>query len=124
MIVIDSSALIALVQGEPGAERVISAIADGVVSAVILAECLSKLAERGHDPEAVKVRLLVAGLRVEAFGVDDISAVIALYPLSKRGVSLADRFCLSLALDRNLPVLTGDRPWADLGLPLKIELIR
>lgn len=124
MIVVDSSALIALVQGEPGAERVVSAMAEGIVSAVVLAECLSKLAERGHDPEAVKVRFLRAGLRVEPFTPDDTTPVVALYELSKRGVSLADRFCLALAIGLELPVLTGDRAWADLGLPLEIELIR
>jgi ribonuclease VapC len=124
MIVIDSSALIALVKKEPGAERVEAAIGESIVSIVVLTECLSKLALQGLDPEATKARLLVAGLRVEPFGDSDMSAVIALHRLAKQNISLADRFCLALALDRDLPVLTGDRPWADLGLPLEIELIR
>jgi len=47
-----------------------------------------------------------------------------LHALSRRKVSFADRVCLGLGLDRQLPVLTGDRAWANLGLPLQIELIR
>jgi len=124
MIVIDSSALIALVRQEPGADRVAAAIDGAFVSAVILAESLSKIADFGYDPEAVRTGFLAAGINVTAFGPADVGAVVALHGFSKQRISLADRFCLALALDRNLPVLTGDRAWAGLGLPLKIELIR
>jgi PIN domain nuclease of toxin-antitoxin system len=40
------------------------------------------------------------------------------------GASLADRFCLGLALSRNLPVVTTDKPWDRLGLPLDIRQLR
>ncbi len=102
MIVIDSSALIAFVRGEPGADRVATALNGAVVSAVILAESLSKLAGFGYDPNTVRVDLVAAGLNVAAFEPADVAAVVALHQLSKRRVSLADRFCLALALDRNL----------------------
>jgi ribonuclease VapC len=39
-------------------------------------------------------------------------------------LSLADRACLSLALRLNLPVITCDRGWAELALPLRIQLVR
>jgi PIN domain nuclease of toxin-antitoxin system len=123
-VVIDTSALIALVQQERGADRVAANIDGAVVSTVIFAECLSKLAGRGLDPNALTAGFLAAGLRVEPVGPTDVPAVVALHQLARRDVSLADRFCLALALDRGLAVLTADRPWADLGLPLQIELIR
>jgi PIN domain nuclease of toxin-antitoxin system len=41
-----------------------------------------------------------------------------------RGLSLADRACLSLGLRLNLPVLTCDRAWVGLALPLEIQLLR
>jgi PIN domain nuclease of toxin-antitoxin system len=41
-----------------------------------------------------------------------------------RGLSLADRACLSLGLRLNLPVHTCDRAWAGLALPLEIQLLR
>lgn len=122
--VVDASALIALVQNEAGAERVASEIQDAVVSPVILAECLSKLAARGYDPDTLRRNFLIAGLSVETVRPEDVGSVVSLHRLSKNNVSLADRFCLALALDRGLPVLTADRPWATLGLPLKIDLIR
>jgi ribonuclease VapC len=39
-------------------------------------------------------------------------------------LSLGDRACLTLAIERNLSVLTADRAWAGLGLPIDIHLIR
>lgn len=41
-----------------------------------------------------------------------------------RGLSLGDRFCLSLAARLALPVLTTDRAWADLDLGIDIRLVR
>ncbi len=40
------------------------------------------------------------------------------------GLSLGDRACLALAVQRDLPVMTADRVWAGLGLPIDIQLIR
>ena len=40
------------------------------------------------------------------------------------GMSLVDRACLSLGLRLNLPVLTCDRAWSGLALPLENQLLR
>ena len=40
------------------------------------------------------------------------------------GLSLADRAALALAQVRRLPVLTTDRAWRSLRLPIRIEVIR
>ena len=40
------------------------------------------------------------------------------------GLSLGDRACLSHALSRGLPVLTADKEWKKLDLPLDSRLIR
>jgi len=123
-VVIDTSALMAFVKREPGADGVGARLSEGIVSSVIFAETLGKLALQGFDERAIRLDLLAAGLSVESFGLDDVQGVVVLHALALKDISLADRFCLALALDRNLPVLTGDRAWADLGLPLQIELIR
>ena len=50
--VLDASALLAYVQDEPGADHVEKALARQVaISAANWAEVLSKLAERGQDPD-------------------------------------------------------------------------
>lgn len=123
-IVIDSSALMALVKMEPGADVVADALSEGIVSPVILAECLSKAGTLGHDPAVVEQQLMAPGLRIEPLLLEDIRAFARLHPLAKRDVSLADRFCLSLGMSRGLPILTADRPWAALGLPVELRFIR
>ena len=40
------------------------------------------------------------------------------------GLSLGDRACLALALDRKATVYTTDKAWKSLPLDLKIEVIR
>eukprot|EP01041_Mallomonas_annulata_P028380 gene28380-50224_t len=107
----------ALVKMEPGNEIVAASLSDGIVSPVIFAECLSKAGNLGHDPSQVERQLLEPGLRIETLPLDDIRAFARLHPLALRNVSLADRFCLSLAMQRKVPLLTADRPWAALGLP-------
>lgn len=123
-VVIDTSALMAFIKDEPGADLVEQNLPGALVSPVIFAECLSKLANQGYDAEAARDDFLIGGLEVPDFTISDVSGVQALHALALRGVSLADRFCLALALDRSVPVLTADRPWVDLGLPIEVRLIR
>ena len=123
-VVIDTSALMAFIKHEPGGDGVAAQLGDGIVSPVIFAETLGKLAAQGFDAEAVRRDLLAAGLRVETFGLDEVPSVVALQWLANGRISLADRICLALAIDRSLPVLTGDREWSSLGLPLDVRLIR
>lgn len=50
--VLDASALMAVLHDEDGAEIVVEAIADGAaISVANWAEVLTKLAERGRDPD-------------------------------------------------------------------------
>lgn len=109
---------------EPGADVVHEALGDAMVSAVVFAECLSELATQGYDASTARARFLTAGVIVHALALQAVQRVLSLHALAMRGVSLADRVCLALALDRGVPVLTGDRVWPDLGLPLEVRLIR
>ena len=70
-VVLDSSALSALVQSEPGADVVAEAIeSDAVMSAVNFSEVLAKLADRGYAWDAAEEELSELNLTVETFDTD------------------------------------------------------
>ncbi len=123
--VLDSSAVIAFLRGEPGAEAVAGILFGALVSSVNLAEVVTKLIERGATPEVASET--VSGLPIEIAPASKAAGLVAglLHAKTRgRGVSLGDRFCLALAQETGLPVFTADRAWAGLGLPLDIRLIR
>jgi len=119
--VLDASALLAHLTEEEGASVVRHAMADGAaISVVNWTEVLSKLAERGEDPELAAAELKEAGLVggviwIEPVTYEDSIRIARLRPLTRtRGLSLADRACLALAGRLRVPVLTADGAWIDL----------
>lgn len=129
--VLDASALLAFLQGEPGAERVAEALArPAAISAINYAEALGKLAEDGETAEDLARRFEAEGfvggvLEVEAVLAEDAPAIAALRRSTRHlGLSLGDRACLALALRLGLPVMTADRAWEELGLEVEVEAIR
>ena len=125
MFVLDASALLALLFEEPGHDRVALAADRAAVSTVNLAEVLTRFARAGHPVAAVLANLSTFAIEWVPFDEAHAGEVAALWPKTRHaGLSLADRACLALALDRGLPVLTADRVWAELGLPVDIRLIR
>lgn len=123
-VVIDTSAVLALVKREPGWVVVEAQIGDAIMSPVCLAECLGKAALQGLDPTLIHEELLASGLTMQSLDASDVSGVVELWALARKNVSLADRFCLALGLRLSAPILTADRPWRDLGLPVELRYIR
>jgi len=131
--VLDASALLALVQDEPGADRVEEALARGaVMSAVNWAETLSRLAEFGVTPESAAGRLRVGTSGDAALEIAPFDAALARdvarlrQPTRHLRLSLGDRACLALGRATGLPVLTTDQAWRQAAKPLKVrvEVIR
>ena len=124
--VLDASALLALLNGEPGSEEVEQAIIDdAVICTVNLSEVVAKLSEAGMPEATIHYALDTLGLEVVPFDVGLAYQAGLLRPLTKRaGLSLGDRACLALAMQRKLPVLTTDRAWESLSLDIDIRVIR
>lgn len=125
MVVLDASAILAFLQGEPGAERVGELLPNSVIGAVNYSEVLAKLADKGFD-EAAR-RAVSDALLCEVISFDGVQAELAadLRPVSRRlGLSFADRSCLALARQRGEAAITADRVWAQLELGIDIEVIR
>jgi ribonuclease VapC len=129
--ILDASALLAYLQGEPGAAVVANALTQGsLISAVNWSETLAKLAERGQDPDVVTDLLTHQGLlnnalMIAPFGADLAQETAKLRPLTRSsGLSLGDRACLALGIQTQLPVLTSDQVWMSLHIGAMVQLIR
>jgi PIN domain nuclease of toxin-antitoxin system len=124
-VVLDASALLALLNREPGHEEVARVVPDAAISAVNLSEVAAKLAEVSMPEEAIREALEGLALEVHDFGRELAFRTAMLRPSTKsRGLSLADRACLTLGQRLDLPVLTTDRIWEGLELEVEVRLIR
>ncbi len=123
--VLDASAVLAVLLGEPGADHVAPRLAGACVSAVNYAEVLGRAARLCGSLEEAKRRVDRHVFDVVPFDAVQAAVSASLLPATRPlGLSLADRACLTLGMLRRLPVLTGDRDWAKLDLGLAVELIR
>lgn len=124
-MVLDASAVLALLRNEPGAERVVSALPGAWISSVNLAEVGSFFVNEGFEIGVVVSMIQEVPLRTVPFD-DSLAFETAALRASTRhlGLSLGDRACLALARSFGLPALTADRIWKDLDIGIDIRLVR
>jgi|HubBroStandDraft_1064217.scaffolds.fasta_scaffold521987_1 ribonuclease VapC len=125
--VFDSSAVLAFLYDEAGAESVRPHLPDGVISAVNAAEVLAVLVRNGVPLDDAHVALQKTKLKVHEFSLAGAlkTAAIISSQVRARGLSLGDRACMATALLLNLTVVTAEHSWAGLEVPdLQIEAIR
>lgn len=127
-MVLDASALLAYLRREKGAPKVREAIKRGCAASLVnVAEVLSKVAERGENPERTlkELRDLGPALKIVKPTEDDAVAIARLRPRTKdAGLSLGDRACIALAQRLGVPAMTADREWARADLDIEVVLIR
>lgn len=124
-VVLDASAVLAYLQGEPGGDLVAEQMAAAVIGAVNLSEVIAKLVDKGLDDVAVDETLQSIGLEAVAFDAAQARAAgLMRMATRQRGLSLGDRACLALAKARGVPALTGDRAWAEVAAGVEVRLIR
>ena len=124
-LVLDSSALLCLLNGETGAERVAEGLPSAVIGAVNLAEVVTKLRERGLSREEVEEALGGFNLDVRPFTALQAYSTGHLRQVTRsQGLSLGDRACLALAVELGAPALTADQAWGKVEAGAAVEVIR
>lgn len=126
--VLDASALLALMQSEPGSEIVDALLEDHecVASSVNIAEVGSKLVDKGLAPDQLRRVLSQIDVQAIDFDIDQATTCAALRTATRElGLSLGDRACLALARSMQATAVTADRAWADLdqaviGVPVRL----
>jgi PIN domain nuclease of toxin-antitoxin system len=125
-IVLDASALLAVLNTEPGADKLTPELLITAVSSTVnLAEVQSKLVNRGLSPASAWAAALVPV--EEAIPFTSEHAKVAGSMIAETcalGLSLGDRACLALGLALQAPVYTADRSWKSLKLGVRIHVIR
>ena len=124
-VVLDASAILAVLHNEPGSALVEPHLASASMSAVNLTEVLSKLVDEGMPEETAWSAVAGLSLAIVDHDVGQARRSARLRAGTRRGgLSLGDRACLALAETLGLPAVTADRHWAELGLAIEIRHIR
>lgn len=126
--VLDASALLAYLWQEPGHETVAQRIERSTVmmSSVNLSEVLSRAADKGMSPSAMAALQATLPFEIIPFDRAQAQTAASLRPPTKAlDLSLGDRACLALAIERQAVALTADRVWQTLKIEgLSVELLR
>ncbi len=124
-IVLDASALLALINAEPGTDVVSGWLPGASISAVNVSEVVAKLCEAGMPEKTVRQMLEPLGLEIIPFDEEQAYQAGFLRTITRHaGFSLGDRACLSLGKKLNLEILTTDRTWAKIPTGSFIRVIR
>ena len=125
LIVLDSSAVLAVFLNEPGGEIVIPHLRDALLSTVNLAEVHTRMLDRGVRADHAWSRMESVQFEICFFTDEQERIAAELRSITRPfGLSLGDRACLALAIERKATVYTTDRIWTKLNLGIKIEVIR
>lgn len=124
-VVLDASALLALLNAEPGSELVSVALPGASMSSVNYSEVVARLSDSGVPPGEIRQALDGLGIDVQSFDEMQAFAAGLLRPATRAaGLGLGDRACLSLGVLHSMPVLTADRAWQGLDLDVEVRMVR
>jgi ribonuclease VapC len=124
-VILDASAMLALLFDEPGAE-VVAPLAQGSrLLAVNYCEVVQRVIPIVGDGD--RAELEIYRLEIAVIPFDRSLARMAANlrePTRFIGASLADRACLAFGLATGMPILSADRNWLKLDLGIDIRMIR
>lgn len=111
MTVLDASAVLAFVQGEPGADVVETHLNDGTsIGAANWSEVAQKVLAAGADWDLTRSLLLSYDLELVPVTHQDAELAARLWKRGS-GLSLGDRLCLALAERLDVEAVTADVAW-------------
>jgi PIN domain nuclease of toxin-antitoxin system len=123
-VVLDASALIAMLRDEPGADKVSAIVSSARMNAVNYAEVVSHFVHSGMPERDVDAML--DPLPIDWVPMDKELARRAgrlRAATAEWGLSLGDRSCLGLAERDGLPAWTADRAWRAVADAIGVEII-
>jgi PIN domain nuclease of toxin-antitoxin system len=125
-IVLDASAMLAVLNHEPGSEKLPpEMLSSAAASTVNLAEVHTKLVSRGGDPDEAWEDTLSAVDEPVPFTLEQARIAGNLVTETRvLGLSLGDRACLALGIALHAPVYTTDKSWKNLKIGVRIHVIR
>lgn len=125
-VVLDASAVLALLNNEPGSDRLGPALlSEATCSTVTLAEVQAKLVSEGGAPDEAWEDALSPIREATPFTSEQARIAGSLVTQTRSlGLSLGDRACLSLGLVQRAPIYTADKSWKNLQLGVRIHVIR
>jgi PIN domain nuclease of toxin-antitoxin system len=129
--VLDSAAVLAMIQNEPGGMRVeglldsleLGAKVKVAMSWVNWCEVLTRTQRDNKTMTAEDLNAALAGVELVPFG-RAAAELAAGYAQVNRALSFGDRACLALAKTNQATAWTADRAWAQVKLDVPVELIR
>lgn len=121
---LDASALLALMLGERGADVVHGVLPGARVSAVNIAEVVSKLQEYSVPEDVIRRSLDELDLTIVPFDLDQAHRAGLLRTVTKRkGLSLGDRCCLAAADHIGATAVTADTEWLEVADEAGVEVL-
>ena len=124
-VLLDASAILAVLCGEPGRESVARHSPDWAISAVNAAEVAAKLVDGGMPDHEVRTTFDDLALEIIPFGAEAALVSGLMRAATRRkGLSLGDRACLAQGRISGEPVLTTDKAWNGLDLGVEIRVVR
>lgn len=127
---LDASALLTVLLGEPGQERVLEILDRSFIHSINVAEVIARLIRSGVPPKAAEGAIAELQLETEDAFVDAAACGELLGTRRDLGLSLGDCVCLATAARSGAIAVTADRAWSQVSLvqlrgkPVRVEVIR
>jgi ribonuclease VapC len=124
-VILDASALLALVFDEPGAEAVAVQARMSRILSVNFSEVVQRIIAIDGNPDRAEEAVDLLGIEVVPFDryLARLTAELR-KKTSFMGASFADRACMAFGLASGAPIFSADRDWRKLDIGLDIKLIR